>query len=305
MNTQQIKELLSQANQARKSLIPSDTNAYRLLDGEQFSQVEIDVYDQSWIVQTKGDLLTESWREALASVDKTVYWKHLSQTQKESPHYCAGESYEAPFIVEENGVRFIIRFDAGYSQGIFLDQRLNRLEVISRIKAKTSTGKPQRILNTFAYTGGFSVCAATEGAVTTTLDLSQPYLDWAKENFKANDMEPEEHFFCKGDTFHWLKRFAKKGRQFEGIILDPPTFSRTKEGQVFSVQKNYGELVSLAMECLSEDGWLLCCTNCRQLSERDFLTQIKANVPHRFKVKSVGMPPEYTGEPYLKSVWVN
>ena len=161
----------------------------------------------------------------------------------------------------------------------------------------------QTVLNTFAYTGAFSVCAALAGATTTTLDLSQVYLDWARDNFRANDFNPEQHYFCKGDTFHWLKRFARQGRQFDGIILDPPTFSRDDKGKVFRVEKDYHKLVALAFACLAPGGWMLCCTNCRKLDSRDFTKMVHTGAPGG-KITSLTMPEEYTGENYLKSLWV-
>jgi len=298
-------ELLSQAIEKRHGLLSEDTNALRLFDGygDGDGEVEIEAYGDAWIVQTRDINLSPAWREFFGQSGRTVYWKNLSQTQKESPKHLNGALYKAPYEVFENGLKFLIRFDSGYSQGIFLDQRLNRQEVMDRVQRDEK--ESPRVLNTFAYTGAFSVCAASVGAVTTTLDLSQPYLEWAKENFQANGMDPSDHYFCKGDTFHWLKRFAKQGRKFDGIILDPPTFSRTKEGKVFSVQKNYGALVALAEQCLEEGGWMLCCTNCRQLHEEDFMWSIRAEVDSARSVTARDMPPEYTGEDYLKSVWID
>ena len=125
---------------------------------------------------------------------------------------------------------------AGYSQGLFLDQRGNRRRVRERVCAG------ERVLNCFSYTCGFSVAAAMGGAITTSLDLPGPYLDWGKRNFTHNGMDPSDHYFCKGDAMHWLQRFAKQGRRFQGVILDPPTFSRSADG-VFRAGKDYARLV--------------------------------------------------------------
>ena len=100
------------------------------------------------------------------------------------------------------------------------------------------------ILNTFAYTGAFSVSAALAGALTTTLDLSQPYLDWARENFRLNNLDPEAQHFCKGDTFHWLRRFAKQGRTFNGIILDPPKFGRGPKNETWRIEDGLAPLIA-------------------------------------------------------------
>src|SRR5208282_2118674 len=125
-------------------------------------------------------------------------------------------------------LRFALRFDEGYSVGLFLDQRDNRRRLLHRHGAS-------EVLNAFAYTCGFSVCAAASGARVTSLDLSKKYLDWGRRNFVLNQLDPARHDFIFGDAFAWFRRLAKKKRLFDIIILDPPTFSRSKESGVFQV----------------------------------------------------------------------
>jgi len=298
-----MSQKLSNSVKKRKNTLDSSTNALRLVDGEGdgLPGIFIDTYADRWVVATRTRHLPEdvkAWLKKEGAQGRSVYWKQLDQHEKESPQHLAGPKQEGAFIAKESGVRYRIDFQAGYSQGIFLDQRLNR----QRVRKFSAPGKT--VLNTFAYTGAFSVCAGLGGAITTTLDLSQVYLDWAKENFRANDLNPEDHYFCKGDTFHWLKRFARQGRTFDGIILDPPTFSRDDKKKVFRVEKDYDRLVALAFDCLSPGGWMLCCTNCRKLDPRDFVKMVRQGAPG-CNVIAQPMPPEYTGENYLKSLWVS
>jgi len=258
----------------------------------------LETYAGHWLVSTSGPQLAPQVREWIRDQGISCYWKRLDQHQKESPTHLAGPEVTEPFLILENGVASEISFQSGYSQGIFLDQRDNRAEV-RRLMAPGL-----RLLNTFAYTGAFSVAAAMAGAETTTLDLSQPYLDWAKRNFSHNRLDPATHHFCKGDTFHWLRRFAKQGRTFDGIVLDPPTFSRDEKGKVFRVEENFGELAALASDILAPDGWLLCSTNCRNLGLNDFQKQLR-NATHRpMSPRHSPMPEDFTDEPYLKSVWL-
>src|SRR4030095_11402312 len=95
------------------------------------------------------------------------------------------------------------------------------------------------VLNTFAYTCGFSVCAALAGARTTSIDLSRKYLEWGKRNFLLNGLDPNQHDFIYGDVFDWLRRLEKKGRLFEVLLLDPPTFSQSKGHGVFQAEKHF------------------------------------------------------------------
>ncbi|NWK55754.1 class I SAM-dependent rRNA methyltransferase [Verrucomicrobiaceae bacterium N1E253] len=296
--------LLEQALQQRSSLLSPDTNALRLIDGDGdgLSGIFLETFADRWVVSTRSNHLPDDIRKWLTAQNHSTYWKRLDQHEKESPSHIGGPEQNEAFTATESGVRYQIDFQAGYSQGIFLDQRLNRQRV--RQSSTTGDGQTKTVLNTFAYTGAFSVCAALGGATTTTLDLSQVYLDWARDNFRLNQLDPADHYFCKGDTFHWLKRFARQGRSFDGIILDPPTFSRDDKGKVFRVEKDYHRLVQLAHACLAPGGWILCCTNCRKLHPREFARMVRRGAPG-CTVTPLPMPPEYTGENYLKSLWVN
>ena len=104
------------------------------------------------------------------------------------------------------------------------------------------------ILNTFAYTCGFSVCAAKAGARTTSLDLSKRSLDWGKRNFALNQLDPAGHEFLYGDALDWLRRLAKKQRLYDVVLLDPPTFSTGKKGRAFQAGRDYAELAAQAIK---------------------------------------------------------
>lgn len=301
--------MLTAAIEKRLPYLNAGTDSIRLFDGigDGLADTFIEAYGDHWVLATRGNQLSERLKAELAAAvtgdgalqPRSVYWKQLDQHQKTSPSHLLGEAIDEPFIAKESSVNYVFSFQAGYSQGIFLDQRENR----RRVRQRSSSD--MRVLNTFAYTGAFSVCSALAGATTTTLDLSQTYLDWAKDNFTKNQLTAEDHYFCKGDTFHWLKRFSHQGRTFGGIILDPPTFSRDNKGKVFRVEKHYGHLIELALACLAPHGWILASTNCRNLHPRDFLQTVRKNTPKAAKITSLPMPPEYTGEKYLKSVWID
>jgi 23S rRNA (cytosine1962-C5)-methyltransferase len=284
----------------RGSLLTPETDAARLIDGagDGLPGLILETFAGRWLASTPGNHLDPKFREWARDRGISCYWKQLDQHQKESPSHLSGPETTEPFLMLENGIRLEISFQSGYSQGIFLDQRDNRAEVRQRM----APGK--RLLNTFSYTGAFSVSAALAGAETTTLDLSQPYLDWAKRNFSHNGLDPAAHHFCKGDTFHWLTRFAKQGRTFDGIVLDPPTFSRDEKGKVFRVEENFGELAALAAKVLAPGGWLLCCTNFRRMTPIEFERQLLTAIPRRMKARHAAMPEDFTDVSYLKSLWL-
>ena len=263
------------------------------------SDTFLEEYAGHWLISTKSAPPTVALHDWLKKSGKSVYWKKLDQHQKESPTHLCGPEVPEHFEILENGIRYKVSFHSGYSQGIFLDQRNNR----QRVRERSKPGNT--VLNTFAYTGAFSIAAAMGGACTTTLDLSQPYLDWARENFALNNIDPDEQYFIKGDTFHWLKRFAKQGRRFTGIILDPPSFSRDQKGNVFKADKDYGHLVNLAASCLEPDGWILCTTNHHGIKNWQFEITLREAVPHLSHITDFPMPSDFTGDPYLKTFFLS
>lgn len=116
-----------------------------------------------------------------------------------------------------------------------------------------------------------------------------------------NGLDEGGHHFCKGDAFQWLRRFAKQGREFDGIVIDPPTFSRDGKGKVFRVERDYGELAELAGKVLAKGGWILCCTNYRKMGREAFGRMV--SLPGK-EVKFSEMPGDFREEEYLKSAWV-
>ncbi len=249
-----------------------------------------------------------------------------------SPRRVMGEPAPERFVVRENGVRFELSFSEGYSVGLFLDQRDNRRRLLTgHIAAGFSLFNPKpetrpssvaglrrvenaklEVLNTFAYTCGFSVCAAKAGARTTSLDLSKKYLEWGKRNFVLNDLDPTRHEFIYGDAFDWLRRLAKKGRLFDVVLLDPPTFSRSKNRGPFRVEKEYPGLIQAALPLIKPGGILFASTNAGGWLPDEFLTGVE-NVIHDtrrgiLQRHYVPQPPDFPvsrSEPaYLKTVWV-
>ena len=157
-------------------------------------------------------------------------------------------------------LRYGIDFGAGYSVGLFVDQRANR-RYIRKIA-------PKRLLNCFAYTCSFSVAAGSAGAKTVNVDLSKKSLTRGRENFGLNGLPTEEHSFIADDVLSVLPRLARKGERFDAIILDPPTFSRSHRGNVFHVERDFEKLLLVALEVAERNARILLSTNCSTLQER-------------------------------------
>ncbi|PYJ42502.1 MAG: hypothetical protein DME86_05255 [Verrucomicrobia bacterium] len=160
----------------------------------------------------------------------------------------------------ENSLQYGIDFGAGYSVGLFVDQRENR-RFVRQVE-------PRRLLNCFAYTCSFSVAAASVGTRTVSVDLSRRSLERGRENFLLNGLPAEEHRFTTDDVFEVLPRLARGGEKFDMIVLDPPTFSRSRRGRTFQVQSDFENLLLTALEVADRDSHILLSTNFSNLDER-------------------------------------
>lgn len=310
---------------------PEATNAFRVIHGASDGW-------PGWFVEKLGDfLLSQSasrlqvqQTDALSRLAERLaargaYHKILSRhvrrsnTTQASPQLVLGEAAPERFEILENGVRYEVSFHEGYSVGLFLDQRDNRRRLLTGHIAADfpllapEMGTPRwELLNCCAYSCGFSVCAARAGARTTSLDLSKKYLEWGKRNFVLNDLDLAAHDFIYGDTFDWLRRLAKKRCAYDAVVLDPPTFSQSKEHGTFRAEKDYGKLVTAALPVLKPGGVLFASTNAADWPPKLFLADVKAAV-HAAKrtirqQHYVPQPPDFPisrAEPaYLKTVWV-
>ncbi|MEP6663497.1 MAG: class I SAM-dependent methyltransferase [Verrucomicrobiota bacterium] len=313
----------------RFSLIDGqDTNAFRLIHGAGDRE-------RGWYVERLGDFLLSQSQNSLRVEQhavleallkqigaRGVYHKILTRrmgrtsTAQAAPQFVSGEKAPNEFMVRENEIQFALSFNEGYSNGLFLDQRENRRRILTGYIAPDFFLKrsPENfsVLNTFAYTCGFSVCAAKSGATTTSLDLSKKYLEWGKKNFALNGLDAAKHDFIFGDAFDWMKRLAKQNRQFDLIILDPPTFSQSKERGAFRAEKDYGKLVAAALPLLKRLGILLASTNAADVVPKVFLETIQSAIQQggRKMVQQhyAPQPPDFPvsrEEPaYLKTVWL-
>lgn len=276
------KPLLDDGKHCPRWLDSTKTNAYRCVrfasDAGNFCAVDRlgDYFLGQFEKPPQRKELNELAKFSQKAGGKGCYWK-VSNREPSAlrPRLLAGSPMKADYRVRESGVEYRAGFFAGHSFGLFLDQRENRFRFLqNRIAPGFSVfpdkgRKPPLALNAFAYTCGFSVCAGLAGAKVSSVDLSRKYLDWGKQNFAFNGLNPEDHEFLRGDVFGWLGRLQRRGRLFDVIILDPPTFSRSKESGVFQVERDLPRLVEMAVGLLSAGGRLLVsCNKASWLPER-------------------------------------
>jgi 23S rRNA (cytosine1962-C5)-methyltransferase len=161
---------------------------------------------------------------------------------------------EGPWIFQEGDLFFEGRTDSGLSPGLFLDQRNNRTWVRKQARGA-------RVLNLFAYTCGFSVAAAKGAAKSvTSVDVSKNFLEWGKRNFTLNSLDPAKAQFFATDSVSFIEKALKRKSQWDLIILDPPSFSRSSDG-VWKIDRDLAPFVEKCFSVLAPHGKILCSTN--------------------------------------------
>lgn len=208
----------------------------------------------------------ELWLEAMVDTAartlsvprERVFFKRRVRQRGDS-QYEPLERRNYTITVEEHGLLFAVNLSDYIDTGLFLDHRDLRLYV-----AKGIAGK--RLLNLFAYTGSFTVYAAAGGASSTvTVDLSNTYLKWARENMELNALIGGEHEFRSGDVLREIDALRGEGRRFDTIVLDPPSFSNSKNmDTTFDVQRDHVDLINRCIGLLDTNGRVIFSTNKRR-----------------------------------------
>lgn len=232
-----------------------------------------------------------------------------------------GQPVPPEITIEEHSLRFLIRPYDGFSVGLFLEHRDNR-QLIRELAAG------RRVLNLFAYTCGFGVAAACGGAsLVANVDLSRRYLEWGRDNFALNGIDPratseaansnpvtsQATRFYASDTFDFFVRATRQGLTFDLIVLDPPTFSRTRRpARVFELDADLDRLLAGAIGLLAPGGHLFFATNYRQMSRKRIEARLHAAAetfdgtgsPRRARiVKRPALPIDFAGDAdYAKSI---
>lgn len=267
---------LKKAAEARARLFKApDTSAFRLFNGEGdgIGGVTIDFYDGYLLIQwySKGIYAyKDSMIEAIDGLElsyKAIYEKKRFDTAGqyvEDDDFVKGERGDFPVIVQENGIQYAVDLNDGAMTGIFLDQR----HVRKAIRDKYANGR--RVLNTFSYTGAFSVAAALGGAEkTTSVDVANRSLAKTIEQFSANGIDYEAHDIKVMDVFKYFGYAEKKGLEFDLIILDPPSFARTKK-RTFSAAKDYKNLLKETIAITAKNGIIVASTNSSAFNMKKF-----------------------------------
>jgi 23S rRNA (cytosine1962-C5)-methyltransferase len=265
------KKITNAAHQRHHVNLPNEgTSAYRLIHGEGdgLSGLIVDMYDGVAVIQAHSIgmhrdrlAISQAIREALGDGIKAVFYKSHNTLpgnlrEEAKSEYLFGMS-AVPHIIEEYGNKFYVDWEGGQKTGFFIDQRENR-----RRLAELSAGR--YVLNTFCYTGGFSIYALQGGASRVhSVDSSEKAVDLTKRNIELNGYDPYTHYCYAADTFDFLK---EKKDEYDLIILDPPAFAKHREARHQAI-KGYQRLNTEAMRAIKSGG-IIFTFSCSQVVDR-------------------------------------
>ena len=275
-----FQQKILKAIEKRKAFFENeDTTAFRVFNGEGdgIGGVTIDYFDGYYVINWYSKGIYQFKEEIIQSITSQFPFKGIYQKKRfdvdgkyvEEDDFVTGERGQFPLIVKENGIHFAVYLNEGAMVGVFLDQR----DVRKAIRDRYAEGKT--VLNTFSYTGAFSVAAAKGGATkTTSVDLANRSKSKTIEQFSMNGIDYEAQDIIVEDVFHYFKYAVKKNLKFDLVILDPPSFARSKK-VTFSAAKDYTNLLKQAITITEDHGVIVASTNSAAFDMKRFKGFIK------------------------------
>ncbi|MGS0695471.1 bifunctional 23S rRNA (guanine(2069)-N(7))-methyltransferase RlmK/23S rRNA (guanine(2445)-N(2))-methyltransferase RlmL [Shewanella sp. 0m-4] len=197
-------------------------------------------------------------------------------------------------ITTEYGAKFKLNLREYLDTGLFLDHRLTRKLVGEKSKGRS-------VCNLFSYTGSASVHAALGGAASvTTVDMSNTYIDWAKENFALNGLNSDKYQFVQANCLQWMKRTHDR---FDLIFIDPPTFSNSKRMEdSFDVLRDHVDMLANVFKLLNPGGEIIFSNN-----KRKFKMEVEQLEAFGMSVKNIDsqtLPMDFKRNPHIHNTWL-
>ncbi|MBM7579031.1 class I SAM-dependent rRNA methyltransferase [Jeotgalibacillus terrae] len=281
------KKIESAASHREAFFEDNQTDAFRLFNGEGdgIGGLTIDHYAGHYLFTWYSKGIYDFRDEILHAFEQVLPFKSIYEKKRfdskgqyvEDDDFVKGERPDFPLVVKENGAHFAVYLNDGAMTGVFLDQR----NVRKAIRDKYAEGK--NMLNTFSYTGAFSVFAALGGAVkTTSVDLANRSVPKTIEQFSMNGIDYEAQDILVRDVFRYFNYCVKNDVKFDLVVMDPPSFARSKK-HTFSASKDYKNLVKQAIDITEKKGVIVASTNAASFDMKKF----KSFIDQAFKEKGM------------------
>ncbi len=249
----------------RKEIFNANTNAYRLISGENdfLPGITVDKYERYAVLQTYADCLETIVPDVIKALSKSGLKGILRRDEDKQLEALWGTLPPPEVTILENNLKIIANLYDGQKTGLFLDHRDNRALLERFSQEKT-------VLNLFAYTGAFSLYAARGGAnQVTSVDIASAAMRDAARNFDLNGFDSSQHEFITADCFKLLEQYVQEGKQFDLVILDPPSLAKSKDNR-YAAARAYKKLNALAIKCTRVGGLLATASCTSQISPEVF-----------------------------------
>ncbi|WP_144510617.1 class I SAM-dependent rRNA methyltransferase [Bacillus sp. FJAT-22090] len=285
-----------------------DTTAFRVFNGEGdgIGGLTIDYFDGFYLISWYSEGIYSFKDTILEALETAVSFKGIYEKKRfdtkgqylEDDDFVKGERGEFPLIVKEYGQNFAIYLNDGAMVGVFLDQRDVRKTI------RDSYAKGKNVLNTFSYTGAFSVFAAAGGAKkTTSVDLAKRSLSKTTEQFEVNGIDAANQDIIVMDVFDYFKYAKRKELAFDMVILDPPSFARSKK-YTFSSAKDYTNLLKDAIAITEKNGIIVASTNNATFGMKKFKTFVEKafkDINRKYSIEEeFSLPSDFRTSPLFK-----
>ncbi len=257
----------------------SQGESYRLLHLES-DDIRADILnDHLWVYDYSKHGLSNEEKQAVTDFAATKNLKLVIRHMVNRGQGVGGlenttlevSTIETEWIAAEENIKYKLKIDSGFSSGLFLDQRENRKWVQQHALNKS-------VLNLFSYTAGFSINAALGGAKeVTTVDVSPKFLEWSKENFLLNHLDPAKYEFFIQDCIVFLKGSIKLDRKWDLIVCDPPSFGRSKDS-IWKLESDLPMLAKNMVDCLNPGGKILFTCNLEKFSRSEIMDLFLKNL---------------------------
>lgn len=214
------------------------------------------------VLDTSGGEKLERWGDyLLVRPDPQVIWnapKDLPGWRKMNGHYYRSskgggewEFFNLPkqWEIAYKDLRFNLKPFSFKHTGLFPEQAVNWDWFSDKIK---NAGRPVKVLNLFAYTGGATLAAAAAGAAVTHVDASKGMVNWAKENAKSSGLEAAPIRWLVDDCMKFVEREIRRGNHYDGIIMDPPSYGRGPKGEIWKIEDSIYDFIKLCTQILSD-----------------------------------------------------
>ena len=214
------------------------------------------------VLDTSGGEKLERWGDyLLVRPDPQVIWntpKDLPGWRKMNGHYYRSskgggewEFFNLPkqWEIAYKDLHFNLKPFSFKHTGLFPEQAVNWDWFSDKIK---NAGRPVKVLNLFAYTGGATLAAAAAGAAVTHVDASKGMVNWAKENAKSSGLEAAPIRWLVDDCMKFVEREIRRGNHYDGIIMDPPSYGRGPKGEIWKIEDSIYDFIKLCTQILSD-----------------------------------------------------